>query len=318
MIRITTRTNLFGALALSLLIAFGQHEPQVVNAAAPDCAIEQDNYTVEAQAKDTTRFAVIGDFGSTGKSEQAVAKLVGSWQPNFIVTTGDNNYTLGLDATIDANIGQYYHSYIGTYDGSYGDGSQENRFFPSLGNHDWGIDSVAPYLKYFDLPGNERYYNVVQGPLEFFMLDSDTREPDGTSSDSIQGKWLQSALADSTATYKVVVFHHAAYSSAEHGSSTWMQWPFAEWGATLVLNGHDHIYERIIKDGFPYIVDGTGGQSLYNFKTPIDGSQVRYNCNFGALLVDVTDKAMSLRFINIEGALVDSYTVDAPVSKTAG
>jgi hypothetical protein len=259
------------------------------------------------------RFAVIGDYGSAGENEKAVADLVTGWQPDFIVTTGDNNYTLGLAETIDANIGQYYHAYIGDYTGPYGADSTENRFFPSLGNHDWGLGSVDPYLNYFSLPGNERYYRELQGLVELFIIDSDTREPDGTSSDSIQGKWLQNALADSTATYKVVVFHHAAYSSAEHGSSDWMQWPFAEWGATLVLTGHDHVYERIIVDGLPYIVDGAGGQSLYNFNTPIEGSQVRYNCNFGALLVDVTDKAMTLRFITIKSSLIDTFTINSPI-----
>lgn len=285
--------------------------------AAPDCPLEQENYIVDAAPRDTMRFAVIGDFGWAGKSEHSVEELVTGWKPNFIVTTGDNNYELGLDMTIDANIGQYYHDYIGSYTGQYGKGSQENRFFPVIGNHDWGFGSIDPYLNYFSLPGNERYYRVLQGVVEFFMLDSDTREPDGVSSDSVQGKWLKDALADSKATYKVVAFHHPPYSSSQHGSSKWMQWPFAEWGATLVLNGHDHVYERIIKDRFPYIVDGAGGQSLYNFKDPVDGSKVRYNCNFGALLVDVTDKQMTLRFITIKAGLVDTFTIDAPKLKAS-
>ena len=309
MMRIATWMHVFGMLALSLVIV-GQRKP-VVTAAAPDCPLEQENYTLEAQPKETMRFAVIGDFGTTGKNEQSVAEMVSTWKPEFIVTTGDNNYALGLAETIDPNIGQYYHAYIGHYSGTYGEGSQDNRFFPSLGNHDWGVGSAGPYLNYFTLPGNERYYRMVQGSVEFFMLDSDTREPDGVSSDSIQGKWLQSALADSKAIYKVVVFHHPSYSSAEHGSSDWMQWPFAKWGATLVLNGHDHVYERIVKDGFPYMVDGAGGHSLYAFKTPVEGSEVRYNCDYGALLVDVTDKAMTLRFITIHAGLVDTFTIEA-------
>lgn len=277
--------------------------------AQSDCAIEQENYTVDARPKDTTRFAVIGDFGSAGTSEKAVADLVTGWQPDFILSVGDNNYVLGLSQTIDANIGQYYHDYIGHYTGQYGAGSEENRFFPTLGNHDWGLGSIQPYLDYFTLPGNERYYSVVQGPAEFFMLDSDTREPDGTSSDSVQAQWLKEALADSKATYKVVAFHHPPYSSSEHGSNAWMQWPFAEWGATLVISGHDHVYERIVKDGFPYIIDGAGGQSLYNLNTPVDGSEVRYNCNFGALLVDMDDKSLTTRFITVKGGLVDTYTI---------
>src|SRR5262245_17274080 len=59
-----------------------------------------------------TRFAVIGDYGSAGPVEADVAALVKSWNPDFIVTVGDNNYTSGSAATIDANIGQYYHDYI--------------------------------------------------------------------------------------------------------------------------------------------------------------------------------------------------------------
>src|SRR4051812_12688680 len=203
MSRINKMTILLGVLVLSIMVS-GHNMPSAK--AAPDCPIQQENYTVEPQPKDTMRFAVIGDFGSVSKSEQAVADMVKGWQPDFIVTVGDNNYPLGLAENIDNNIGQYYHDYVGDYTGKHGEGSKENRFFPSLGNHDWGIDSIDPYLNYFTLPGNERYYRVVQGSVEFFMLDSDSREPDGVSSDSIQGQWLQSALADSTATYKIVVF----------------------------------------------------------------------------------------------------------------
>lgn len=303
MMRIAKWMGVVSLLALSV----GMVGQAVTAAAASDCAIEQEDYVAEARPDDAMRFAVIGDFGSADKSEASVADMVTSWEPDFIVTTGDNNYTLGLAMTIDANIGQYYHAYIGDYTGNYGEGSAENRFFPALGNHDWGLGSIDPYLDYFTLPDNERYYRFVEGTVEFFMLDSDTREPDGVSSTSVQGQWLQAALADSKAVYKVVVFHHPVYSSAEHGSSDWMQWPFADWGADVVLNGHDHVYERIMQDGITYIVDGAGGQSLYNFKTPVEGSEVRYNCNFGALLVDTTDTVMTLRFITIGGGLVDTY-----------
>jgi hypothetical protein len=242
--------------------------------------------------------------------------MVISWQPDFITTVGDNNYPDGSAETIDDNVGQYYHAYIGDYKGEYGEGSTQNRFFPSIGNHDWGAEGIDPYLDYFMLPGNERYYRVLQGLVELFILDSETREPDGVSRNSMQQHWLKDALADSTAIYKVVMFHDAPYTSGQEGSVEWMRWPFAEWGATLVLSGHNHVYERVMKDGFPYIVDGVGGQSLYNFKEPIDGSEVRYNCNFGALVVDVTDKVLTTRFVTIGGGLVDTYTLAAPLSKT--
>ena len=83
------------------------------------------------------QFAVIGDYGSNTINEERVADLVASWQPAFVITTGDNNYDRGAASTIDRNIGQYYSQFIGNYQGQYGDGSPTNRFWPSLGNHDW-------------------------------------------------------------------------------------------------------------------------------------------------------------------------------------
>src|SRR5262245_34079066 len=143
-----------------------------------------------AQSAQPVRFAVIGDYGLAGSNEAAVAALAASWAPDFIITTGDNNYYYGAAETIDRNIGQYYHAYISPYHGSYGPGATTNRFFPVLGNHDWDTPGAKPYLNYFTLPGNERYYDVVRGPVHFFMLDSDPREPDGTKMDSVQAAWL--------------------------------------------------------------------------------------------------------------------------------
>ena len=55
-------------------------------------------------------------------------------------------------------------------------------------------------------------------------------------------------LAASTAPWKIVYMHHPPYSSSQHGSTPGMQWPFENWGASLVLTGHDHTYERILRD----------------------------------------------------------------------
>ena len=264
-----------------------------------------------ASAQDTVRFAVIGDYGFAGEPEANVADLVISWAPDLIITTGDNNYEFGEASTIDINIGQFYHEYISPYVGSFGAGSPSgNRFFPSLGNHDWESPNAQPYLDYFALPGNERYYTFTSGPVQFFVIDSDPREPDGVTSDSVQAQWLRDALQASTAPWKLVYFHHPPYSSgAVHGSQTYMQWPFQAWGASAVLTGHDHTYERVIIDNFPYFVVGLGGRSIYEFGAPIPGSEVRYNEDFGAMRVDADASAMTFSFYSRVGALVDSYTL---------
>ena len=115
-------------------------------------------------AQSNTRFAVIGDFGLSGTTEEDVANLINSWNVDFIITLGDNNYPDGKASTIDENIGQYYHQYIYPYIGSYGEGSDVNRFFPSLGNHDWHTNPPQPHYDYFELPNNERYYDFVWVP----------------------------------------------------------------------------------------------------------------------------------------------------------
>ncbi len=254
-------------------------------------------------------FAVIGDFGAAGQAELDVANLVKSWNPEFIITVGDNNYETGSASTIDKNIGQYYHDYIYPYTGSYGTGATINKFFPALGNHDWGTSNAQPYLDYFTLPGNERYYDFVKGPVHFFVVDSDTYEPDGISSTSTQANWLKSQLAASTSAWKIVYLHHAPYSSGLHGSSTKLRWPFADWGADAVLAGHDHTYERILRDGIVYFVNGLGGKSKHPFSTLISGSQVRYSSDYGAILVDASETEVTFQFITRTGVVIDSYTI---------
>lgn len=264
----------------------------------------------------SARFAIVGDYGVDNINEADVAMLIKSWNPDFIVTVGDNNYFSGDSSTIDQNIGKYYHEFIYPYANvnGYGTGSPgTNRFFPSLGNHDWDSPNGAqPYTDYFNLPGNERYYDFGWGPIHFFILDSDTREPDGTSSSSTQGLWLQNRLAVVSEPWKLVFMHHPPYSSSVHGSTPYMQWDYQGWGASAVFAGHDHAYERIVLGGFPYFVDGLGGQSRYSFSTPVAGSEVRYNNQFGAMLVNATATQITFQFIDIDGTIFDSYELTKP------
>ena len=231
-----------------------------------------------------TTFAAIGDYGEDGTAEEEVADRVKSWQPDYIFTLGDNNYGSGAEGTIDDNIGQYYGDYIYPYYGTYDSTATENRFFPSLGNHDWRAATDTnpypqPYLDYFTLPGNERYYDVRRGPVHLFILDSAHQEEDGRTSDSIQAQWLAEQMAASNAPWKLVAMHEPPYSSgASHGSRSDMQWDYAEMGATAVLAGHDHLYERLERDDILYFVNGLGGrQEIDDFDAPLPSSVVRYN-----------------------------------------
>ncbi len=260
------------------------------------------------------RFAIIGDYGLSGPNEAAVAALVASLKPDFVVTTGDNNYPLGGADTIDENIGRYFHGFISPYRGNFGGGggATVNRFFPCLGNHDWNALHAQPYLDYFTLPNNERYYDVVLGAVHLFALDSDPNEPDGTEVDSAQARWFQTRLNASHSVWKVVYFHHPPYSSGPHGSSWGMRWPFREWGATIVYSGHDHTYERLSVAGFPYIVNGVGGNALYELGEPLPESLVRNADVHGLVLVTASTTELVSHFLDAEGHELDTLRLTSP------
>lgn len=302
-----------------------------------------------AEQAAATTFAIIGDYGMDNTAEANVATLVKGWSPEFIVTTGDDYYSsAGFESgnRFHESTGKYYCEFLqavagtGTCPG--GTATPTNRFFPVLGNHDYtdtGNSGTQPsvYTSYFTLPGsgipvgsvpsgNERYYDFVWGPVHFFMLNSGSQvsnnncttgeEPQGCNSSSAQASWLQSALAASNAPWQVVILHKVPFSSdSSHGSTSFMQWPYEAWGADLVVGGHSHTYERIIRDvnadgtPIPYVVNGLGGANRYNFGTPVAGSEVRYNGNWGAMRVVATDAQMTLEFNSIDsgGTLRDTY-----------
>ena len=255
-------------------------------------------------AQTTINFAAFGDIGNTSDSA-AVAKLTRNQSVERILMLGDLCYgSQPLATQINAN-------YIAE--------KAAGKLWPSLGNHEFsdacGGGSNAPaYLSYFTLPNNERYYEFQRGPVHFFVLNS-YKDPDGVSATSKQAIWLKGKLAASTSPWQVVLFHHPPYSSgSEHGSTTYMQWPFEAWGADAVLSAHDHDYERILKDvngdgvTVPYFVSGLGGKSRRSFRAPVAGSVKRYSDGFGALFVTATSTSMKFEFRNTGGSLIDSYS----------
>lgn len=294
-------------------------EPSIAltaTATSSDGSAKSQAYTVDVvsqQGPQTLyRFAVFGDFGDTNLSgEKAVAALVRSWNVDFILTVGDNVYAPQM---LDNAVGQQFHEYIGSYHGAYGSGSAINRFFPTLGNHEYNEGNVGAYLDYFTLPDNERYYDFQVGPVHFFGLNSNSDEPDGRSSTSTQGQWMKSILDASNASFNVAFFHHTPYNPG--GSTSTMRWPFEPWGVNAIFAGHQHNYYRENRDDngdgvqLPYTTTGLGGA----------GRDVP---NVGASLVTITNAGMLIEFYNVSSfngttatsALTDSYFVPTPAGR---
>ena len=299
--------------------------------------------------------AIIGDYGRavpqkgyTSTGEAPVAEMVKSWNPSFIITTGDNNYPSGSISTIDQNIGNFYCDFIYPYNGNLTkckknkNSVSENRFFPCIGNTDGSAENnyAQPYLEYFKgaLPppsgssapksAGGRYYDVVLGDqkqIHLFALNSNEWEPDGVDKNSNQAQWLRSALSKSTSKFKIVYFHYCPFSYDEQWASTrFMRWDFKGMNATVVLCGHVHAYSKIVIDDFMYITSALSGtpnfydlneslassSSSSSFSKNYPGMEVFYNGNYGAQLLEVSDdeSTMTMTFISIDGSYRDTVT----------
>jgi hypothetical protein len=271
---------------------------------------------------DGSTIAFISDHGTNTTARDNVANLVLSWNPDALVMGGDTNYPSGGGGTISANNTPYL--------GLIADG----KVFPAIGDHDYSGTSLTPYLNFFQPPGystpsnltgnNGRYYSAKIGNYtEIFVVNagwnvglassaegvefSTTLEPGGIDEDSDQRNWLQSALANSTATWKLVVVHFPPYMSAndQHSMPGYLalRWPFKEWGATTVFSGNVRAYERLVINGLTYFVGGwSGASSNATWKKPYSvGSVVRYQENaaadYGAIKLLATKDWLSIQAI---------------------
>src|SRR5262249_51679213 len=109
--------------------------------------------------------------------------------------------------------------------------------------------------------GGQNYYKISKGDglVDIFMLDS-------TEFDNGQKNWLEKSLKDSTAQWKMALFHHPLYSSGyKHGSQEKLKLilepVFTQYGVKVAFSGHDHFYERMtLQKGVQYFVTGGGGK----------------------------------------------------------
>ena len=288
-------------------------------------------------------FAIVGDLGDEGDTEESVANLIKGWNPLFILTCGDNDYaTEGTQFDgFDRGIGRYFHEYIYNYHGEHGEGSDTWRFFPAVGDHDgndWQLPfSLVNYMDFFSLPnqnlpggyntGHGRYYQFRWGNVHFFVLntwDWSTAEPDGADKNSIQAQWLQEQACASDALFKVVISHWLPYGSNRHwqdgAGRHLMDWRWIAMGIDMLFAGNDHGYEKIVlpegfkhkninNQGFYSITTAGGGATLYDFREPFHpGSEVRYS-GHGASRITVVNRSLTHEYISPEGDVIDSWTI---------
>lgn len=187
-------------------------------------------------------------------------------------------------------------------------------FFPARGNHDFGRSF---YEGFFSPPsfnsGSELYYSFDYGKLHVLVLDTST-----LLTDEAQTQFAEADLADQESQgYPrpiVVAFHSAGVSDGRHGNNRVVrdQWfpIFQEYGVDLVLQGHDHIYERFNPiNGVTYVVTGGGGAGLYDAGVSNWTAVSLKTHNY--VIVEVSGNTLDVTAKNDSCAVIDSFTIDA-------
>jgi hypothetical protein len=231
---------------------------------------------------------------------EATAKLLDAI-PGTVFTAGDNAYEGGTAE-------QFAKCYDPTW------GRHKARTRPSVGNHEFHSGGATPYFDYFGANAGDPkqgYYSYELGVWHIIVLNSECAEVGGCQAGSAEEKWLRADLQAHPAVCTLAYWHKPLFSSgAKHGDDPEIK-PFWQdlYAAhvSLILNGHDHDYERFAPqdpDGKPdpqkgvrEFVVGTGGKNHRPFGKAEANSEVRNADTFGLLKLTLRPHSYDWEFI---------------------
>ena len=257
-------------------------------------------------------FAVVGDSGSGGKGQLAVAALLERLRPDLVLHTGDVVYPAGQERHYDRRFFAPYRNLIKTVP-----------LFPVLGNHDVRKGNGAAFLENFHPPlgspgSTKRYYSFDWGNTHFVALDSELYNGDRGSDPERQKDFLEQDLAASRKRWKVAFLHRSPYGSSRHGGDGRVREDleplFVKHEVDLVFSGHDHVYERTVPiTGVTYVVSGGGGRRLY----PAGNGELTASSVSAhhAVLVRVSGSRLLLETLEVGGKVVDRLELYQPHAK---
>jgi predicted phosphodiesterase len=257
-------------------------------------------------------FAVVGDSGSGGKGQLAVAALLERLRPDLVLHTGDVVYPAGQERHYDRRFFAPYRNLIKTVP-----------LFPVLGNHDVRKGNGAAFLENFHPPlgspgSTKRYYSFDWGNTHFVALDSELYHGDRGSNPEEQRDFLERDLATTRKRWKVAFLHRSPYGSSRHGGDEKVREDleplFVKHGADLVFSGHDHVYERTVPiTGVTYVVSGGGGRRLY----PAGNGELTASSVSAhhAVVVRVSSSRLLLETLEVGGKVVDRLELYQPHAK---
>jgi acid phosphatase type 7 len=234
----------------------------------------------------------------------------------------------GVDAVLPLGDLQYdtgqLHAFRRSYDLSWG--KVKRKTHPAPGNHEYFRGAARGYFDYFNGVGRAvgragrrglGWYSYELGSWHLVALNSNC-EYVGCSGDSRQLRWLRANLARHRNRCTIAYFHHPLFASGDlHGRSQPVK-PF--WkalyraGAELILNGHEHYYERFYpqtprggrdpRHGVTEFIVGTGGHSLFGVPRLRRNSRAFQNTTFGVLRLRLGVGGYKWRFLSAPKATV--------------
>ncbi len=252
-----------------------------------------------------------GDIATCGSSmasmgDEATGALLDQ-NSGTVATLGDNVYPNGT-AT----------EFTECYDPSWGRHKARTR--PAAGNHDYATPGAAGYYGYFGPAAGDPskgYYSYQLGSWQIIVLNSNCGAVGGCGEGSPQEQWLRAELRDHPSDCTLAYWHHPRFSSGTtHGSETSMQ-PFwqalYDYGADVVLNGHEHNYERFAPQtpsgnadparGIRQFVVGTGGRANYPIDSDslIANSEAHNDDTLGVLKLTLGEAGYDWQFLHAGG-----------------
>jgi hypothetical protein len=231
---------------------------------------------------------------------EATAKLLEKI-PGTVMAVGDLAYPGGTKEQFD-----------NCYDKTWG--RLKSRTRPAAGNHEFRSTGATPYFDYFGAAAGDPktgYYSYELGKWHIIVLNSQCQDIGGCEPGSPEEKWLRADLRKYPAACTLAYWHKPLFSSGgAHGNDLTVK-PFFqalyEANADVVVNGHDHDYERFAPQtpdgaadsarGIREFVVGTGGKNHRPFGEPKPNSELRDATAFGILKLTLKSSSYDWQFI---------------------
>ena len=241
--------------------------------------------------------------GSNVAGAEATAKLL-DVMSGEIFTAGDNSNDSGLPS-------EYQSYFQPTW------GRNLARIHPSPGNHDYMTAGASGYYAYFGTAahGPDGYYSYDLGAWHIISLNGNCSDVGGCGAGSPEEQWLRADLAAHPTACTFAYWHQPRFSSGSlHGSDTtytafWQA--LYDYNADVVVNGHDHDYERFapqdpngnldLAQGIREFVSGTGGAGTRSFGATRPNSEVRDANTLGVLKFTLHPTSYDWQFVPVSG-----------------